>query len=170
MEPPGTGRPRTLVRLAGAVCAAAVVAAALAGPAHGAPGSGAVSLKVPLTGTIASAAGPLAVTGTAHLVVIPPNPVMPVDPVRVQTNLSQVRAANAQVSCKAVGAQKFTLASAGTGFTGSYRLYPGDPILPQDPVAPGTCAGLASLGVDYQLQLNDQGEVTGATAVALDTE
>jgi hypothetical protein len=70
-----------------------------------------VNLKVPITGTIASDAGPLTVKGTIHLVIHPLDPIQPQDPVRVQANLIQVSASNTAVSCKATGAQKFTLAT-----------------------------------------------------------
>jgi hypothetical protein len=76
-----------------------------------------VNLKVPITGTIASDAGPLTVQGTTRLV-----------------------------------------------------------IQPQDPTQPGTQSGLmhagplGGLSVDFQLNVNHQGIVTGATAVALDPE
>ncbi|WP_190990227.1 hypothetical protein [Pseudarthrobacter sulfonivorans] len=73
-------------------------------------------------------------------------------------------------SCKATGAQKFTLNTTTPLFIGSYRFQPLDPIQPGDPIRPDACRTLGGLSVDFRLNANDQGIVTGATAVALDPE
>jgi hypothetical protein len=153
-----------LRRLAPAAIFAAALTGTLAAPAQAAP---AVNLKVPITGTIASDAGLLTVKGTVHLVIQPQDPIQPVDPVRVQTNLGQVSASNACVSCKATGAQKFELATTTTPFIGHF---PAEPIQPLDPVRPNACRTLGGLSGDFQLNVNDQGIIMGATAVALDPE
>jgi hypothetical protein len=153
-----------MLRLAPAAIFAAALTGTVAAPAQAAP---VVNLKVPITGTIPSDAGPLTVKGTIHLVIQPQDPIQPVDPVRVQTNLIQVSVSNTAVSCKATGAQKFTLATTTTPFIG---FYPTDPIQPGDPVRPDACRTLGGLSVDFRLNVNDQGIVTGATAVALDPE
>jgi hypothetical protein len=154
-------------RLAPAAIFTAALTGTLAAPAQAAP---VVNLKVPITGTITSDAGPLTVKGTIHLVIQPLDPIQPQDPIRVQTNLIQVSASNAAVSCKATGAQKFTLNTTTTSFIGSYRFQPLDPVQPGDPIRPDACRTLGGLSVDFRLNVNDQGIVTGATAVALDPE
>ncbi|MDQ1058282.1 hypothetical protein QFZ23_002183 [Arthrobacter globiformis] len=67
-------------------------------------------------------------TGTVHIV-LPPNPA------RVHTKLIQVSASNAQTSCKARGAEQFTLNTATETFTGSYPF-----TLPPNPVRVGLAA------------------------------
>jgi hypothetical protein len=133
---------------------AALLTGGLAAPSHAA---GATNLLIPLSGTISSTAGPLALSGFVHLVV-PGNPIIPSDPARVETNLVQVRAANDTASCSAIGTQSFTLATATTPFTGSYAFIPGNPISPIDP-----CRDLGSLSIDYQLTVTEGGAIT-ATA------
>lgn len=73
------------------------------------------------------------------------------------SNLIQVIASNTTVSCKVVGAQKFTLNTTTTPFIGHYAFLPLDPIAPVDP-----CRPLGELSLDLQLNVNDQGLVTGA--------
>jgi hypothetical protein len=100
-----------------------------------------VNLKVPITGTIASDAGPLTVKGTIHLVIHPLDPIQPQDPVRVQTNLIQVSASKTAVSCKATGAQKFTLATTTTPFIGFYPMNPSNPATRSGLMHAGRSAG-----------------------------
>jgi hypothetical protein len=145
-----------LFRLLLATLFAALLTGSLAAPSHAA---GATVLRVPLSGTISSTAGPLSLSGLVHIV-IPGNPIVPGNPIRVETNLIQLRAFNATASCSATGSQQFTLATPTTPFTGSYAFIPGNPIAPVDP-----CRDLAPLSVDYQLTVTEGGEVTGATAV-----
>ncbi|GER24216.1 hypothetical protein NCCP1664_27110 [Zafaria cholistanensis] len=148
----------SLFRLFLAALCAALLAGAVAVPSHAA---GAVTVRIPLAGTLSSSAGPLALSGTVHIV-LPPSPIIPSNPIRVETNLSRVTASNDQVTCHARGAQQFTLDTATDPFTGTYPF-----AAPPNPVRPGdVCQELGELTVDFQLTVTEGGEITGATATA----
>ncbi|WP_190988209.1 hypothetical protein [Pseudarthrobacter sulfonivorans] len=112
-----------------------------------------MNLKVPITGTIASDAGPLTVKGTIHLVIHPLDPIQPQDPVRVQANLIQVSASNTAVSCNGPAPRSSPWPPQTTPFIG---FYPTDPNYPGDPIRPDACRTLGGLSVDFQLNVNDQ--------------
>ncbi|WP_427016287.1 hypothetical protein ACQCSX_16180 [Pseudarthrobacter sp. P1] len=165
-----------LLRVASALVAAAALAGTVAGPAGAAtapaataPGPKIVAVTVPLTGTIASGAGSLTIKGNVALVIQPVDPVLPQDPIRPVRVLTAVvvRAANAAVSCQAVGAQLFSLTATTAPFVGHYAFQPLDPVRPRDG---GACRALGQLSIDYKLTVNANGTITGATAVALDSE
>lgn len=134
----------TLLRVAPAPIFAAALTGTVAPPAQAATVQAPKIVSVPIPGTIVSGAGTLTLKGAAAL-----------------------RASNTTLSCRAVGAQAFTLATAESPFVGHYDF------LPQDPFRPGARAWAerprpAQRGLQGDRQRGRN--ITGATAVALDSE
>jgi hypothetical protein len=151
---------RTRTRVAagvGAVLAAAALTLS-AGPAQAA----ATSLRIPLSDTILTSAGPLQFTGTLHVVAYPndpysPNdPYFPTDPYRVHTNLIQGQVTGDALSCRVSGTPKGE-APAESPFTLSYA-YSGS----------SACTDLGSLRLQLELFSDDDGTVTGVEVSALE--
>ncbi|MFE7246084.1 hypothetical protein [Streptomyces sp. NPDC057580] len=148
--------------------AASVTALTLAGSSATASADTAspVVFRVPLTGA-AEMAGlpPLTFTGQVQ-VAYPPDPVVPPNPIQpVSTVLRDVVGTGGGVSCDARGAETFKVdRSVSTlTFTGSYRLFPPDPIIPQD----AACRG-HEIGVKYVVNLDSAGQVIGVPAATVD--
>lgn len=102
--------------------------------------------------------------GSIRLVSIffPNDPVIPNDPVRIQTTLIQLDGVGGQsgLTYKLTGSYNASynfVAGATHSFTGFYRLLPPSPIQPLD--------SYSSLPVRYSVTLNSDGAITEASAV-----
>lgn len=152
--------------------AAAITALTLAGTGTQASAqeSGAVRF-IPLSGSALIAdLGTLTFTGQVQVVTpalpaYPPTPVYPSDPIREITTLRNVIGTSADVTCKARGTDAVLVPQQNldTPPTGTYNLYPNDPIFPGGPISPS--CGDFRIAVRYLTTLDADGNRLLSSAI-----
>ena len=146
---------------------AALASATAATPAAPAPAFRPSSLLLSLSGNHNfGVAGSWAISGNATISskLLPTDPcrnifAFPVDPCRVLTIATVVRASLGGNSCRLSGATTVATAATDTSTTVDAIVVPPNPVIPGDP-----CAPLASFAIRYSVGFAGDGTITGATA------